>query len=405
MLTKMDNSMKGAKNSALLLLAFSVSLPALGQTMVPGAIKTESGIDITPLLQAKLAHDDNIASASDNEQSSWLVELTPSVLFNLLQGANKYSLNLAAAKGNYLSSSQDNYLDFFADAKADIDVNQSNRFSFGSQFVSGHESRGTGVSEGLGNNQDEPVEFDTFKLNGYYEYGALSTPARIRLLAGYFDKEYTNFETQTQFRNFDTLSYGTMFFYNTQATTSLVAEITRDNIAYDVVDPAGDRDSVVYKYRVGIDWEATALTSGSFRIGYQNKNFTQKERKDFSGLTWDAAVVYQPLSYSTFQLTTGRAAKDPNIEGDFVKESRYGVSWSHNWSDLLSSSVAYNYTHEKYTGVARTDKLNSYNVSLEYLVMPNVQVSAGVAITDKTSSVPAIQFDKTVFAFTVRAGF
>lgn len=387
------------------LLACSATTPVLAQTFSPGTIGTESGIDFTPTLQAKLAHDNNIASASDNEQSSWILEINPALLMSMVQGANQYSLNLSAAKGNYFSSSLDNYLDFFADANANIDLNQSNRFSLSSQYVSGHESRGTGVSEGLGNNQDEPVEFDTFKLNGYYEYGALSTPARIRLLAGFFDKEYTNFETQTRFRNFDTLSFGGMFFYDTQATTRLVAEITQENIRYDLVDPSGSRDSDTRKYRVGIDWEATALTSGTFRIGYQDKNFKTNERKDFGGLTWDASVSYQPLSYSTFQFSTGSEAKDPNVEGDYIKETRYGLSWLHNWSELLTSNVSYNYTHEKYTGVARTDKLNSYSVALNYSLMPNVLLSVGAAITDKSSSVPTIQFDKTVFSFSVRAGF
>ncbi|WP_423186153.1 outer membrane beta-barrel protein [Alishewanella sp. d11] len=397
--------MKSASKSAIALIAGVAALPVMAQSFTPTAIKTESGIDFTPLLQAKLSHDSNIASASENEQSSWILEITPALLMSMAQGANQYSLNISAAKGNYFSSSLDNYLDFFIDTNALIDINQSNRLSLTSQYVSGHENRGTGVSEGLGGSQAEPVEFDTFRINGYYEYGALSTPARIRFLAGYFDKEYTNFEIQTRFRNFDTLSFGTIFFYDTQATTRLVAEITQENLRYDLVDPSGNRDSDTRKYRIGIDWEATALTSGTLRIGYQDKDFVTNEREDFGGLTWDASVAYQPLSYSTFRVTTGRAAKDPNVEGDFVKESKYGVNWQHNWSDFLSSTLSYNYTHEKFTGITRTDKLNSYGIAVDYLLLPNVQLALGAAINDKTSSVPTIQFDKTVFSISVRAGF
>lgn len=395
---------KSAISMALISLGFGSAM-AQTQQFAPAAIKTESGIDFTPTLQAKLSHDNNLANTSADEISSWVLEVTPSLFMNYLEGANQYNATVALAKGNHFSSSQDNYLDIFADANALIELNQAHRFAINLNAVSGHESRGTGVSEGLGRLPEEPVEFDTYSAKGHYEFGAMSTPARIRLLAGYFDKEFSNFEQLTQYRNYKTVSVGGMFFYDTQATTRLVAEVTQDNIRYDLVDPTGNRDSDSRKYRVGLDWEATALTSGTARIGYQQKDFTTNQRADFSGVTWDASVSYQPLSYTTFKVSTGREAKDPNVVGDYIKETRYGASWMHNWSEALSSSVGYNYSSEKYTGVAREDKVNSYSVAADYLLLTNVSLGLGVALTDKDSTVANIKFDKTVYYFTVRAGF
>jgi hypothetical protein len=389
----------------LAIAAVGLSANLAANELTAAAITTESGIDFTPMVQARLAHNDNIASTSTNEESSWIFAVTPSLRALLQDGANVYTSTLSVASGTYFSSSDDNYLDFYADAKAKVELNQSNRFEAGVEYVSGHEDRGTGVSEGLGNLQDEPAEFDTWNLNAHYEYGAMSTPARVRVMAGYFDKEFTNYEALTSVRNFDKFSYGAALYYDTQATTSVVAEIIREDIAYDLVDPTGKRDSVTTKYRVGMEWQATALTSGSFRIGYQDKNFDSAERKDFSGLTWEASVAYAPLSYSTFQLTTGRQAKDPNVEGDFVKETLHGVSWTHDWSELFSSTAGFNYSHEDYSGADRTDKTKALSLAANYLLRTNIMLTAGTDLTRKSSTVQNIRFDKNVFYVGVQAGF
>lgn len=369
------------------------------------SIATESGIDFTPMLQARLGHNDNIASASANEESSWVLAVTPSLRAMLQDGANVYTSTLSVASGTYFSSSDDNYLDFFADAKAKIELNQSNRFEVGAEYVSGHEDRGTGVSEGLGNAQQKPAEFDTVSVKAHYEYGAMSTPARIRFMVGLYDKEFSNYETLTRFRNYDSKSYGAAFYYDTQATSRVVTEITREDISYDLVDPTGLRDSVTTNYRVGMEWEATALTSGSFRIGYQDKNFDSAQRKDFSGITWNATVAYAPLSYSQFQLSTGRQAKDPNVQGDFVKETLHGISWKHDWSELFSSSVGFNYSHEDYSGADRTDKTKGFTLAANYLLRTNVLLTAGTDLTRKSSTAENIRFDKNVFYVGVQAGF
>ena len=385
--------------------AVGMCSPLLANDFVPAKISTESGIDFTPLLQSRLSHDDNIASANADEEASWILAVTPSLTASLEEGANQYSATVSLASGTYFSSSADNFLDVYADARAKVDLNQSNRFQTTVAYFSGHEARGTGVSEGLGNVQNEPTKFNTLNLNGFYEYGAISTPARVRAVAGYFDKEFTNFESVTQFRNSDTVNLGLLFFYDTQATTSLVFEVLQEETTYDVVDITGSRDSTTMKYRLGVEWEATALTSGSLRVGLQDKNFDNAARKDFSGLTWQASITYAPLSYSQFQLSTGRQAKDPNLEGDFVKETLHSVNWLHGWTELLTTNLGVNYSHEAYTGADRTDTTKGVKVSAAYLLRSNIKLTSGVDITRKTSSVEQIRFDKNVIFFDVQAGF
>ncbi|NMH65371.1 outer membrane beta-barrel protein [Shewanella salipaludis] len=362
-----------------------------------GAITTASGIDLIPGLNSKLKHDDNIASSSANEEESWVLEVTPALRAQLLRGADQYSLDVAVAAGRYFSSSDDDYVDFRLGGDAAVELNQSNRFNLNALWLKGHEDRGTGVSEGAGNAQDEPNKFTSYDLGGYYEYGAMTTPARIRLNAKLHDKDYTNFEAVTRYKDYASYALGTAFYYDTRANTSLVAEVSQENISYDEIDPSGDRDNSSRDYKLGVDWQATAATAGSFRIGYQQKDFDNQAREDFGGLAWLLSVTWQPLTYSTLQLNSGRKAKDPSTDGDYIRETSYGINWTHEWSPIWSTDAGFSRMKEAYTGIDRDDTLDSFNLSVTYAAARWLTMKAGVDISDKSSTVENIKFDKNVF--------
>lgn len=382
------------RHSALCCAVLMSSAVVASET--PGTITTQSGVDLLPVLSSIIRYDDNIASASSSEKSSAILVLTPSLNAKLLDGANEYTMFAAISSGTYFSSTDDNFLDATLSGNGKLELNQSNRINISGQYVFGHEDRGTGLSEGLGNNQDEPTKFNTFNFSGYYEYGALSTPARIRVSGGVFDKEYTNYEDVSKYKNFTTNSVATTFYYDTGAYTSVVAEASLEDTSYEFTDLTAARDSQTKNYRVGAEWQATAATSGSIRVGLQQKDFDSAARQDFSGVAWSAAVTWQPLSYSTLQLSTGRKAKDPNTVGDYIKETTYGVNWSHTWSEFISSDFGVNFVDEVYTGIDRSDQLWAYRAAFSYVVTSWLSLTGGVEFTDKSSTVDTIKFDKTV---------
>jgi hypothetical protein len=369
------------------------------ETTGPGVIKTESGIDIIPQLSTQLKYDDNLARTAQNKESSTIFEVSPSASAILVDGTNRYNADFSLNSGTYFSSSDDNFLDFNLSGNADVELNQNHSYNLNTAFVSGHEGRGTGLSEGAGNTNKDLTEFQTLTLGGHYEYGADSTPARIKLSVKSYDMEYTNFEAVSKFRNFNTATFNSTFFYDTGAFTSLVAELESEVTDYEHINPSdaqGTRDSSVMNYRIGVEWQATALTSGSLRIGYQDKDFDSNSRKDFGGLAWSASVQYQPYSYSTISLTTGRLARDPNVEGDYVRDTNYGLNWNHNWNDFVSSEVGITHKTEDYTGVNRKDTTKSYRVAVNYDVLSWVSATAGIDFQDKSSTNANINFDKLV---------
>ncbi|MDF3125690.1 outer membrane beta-barrel protein [Rheinheimera sp. 1928-s] len=362
----------------------------------PQSIQTGSGFDITPLLTTGLKFDDNITSSSANEIDSWILTAVPSVKAVLDDGVTKTEFSAALFNGTYLDSSDDNFTDTMLGALFDTQLSEQGKFNAKADFVWGHEDRGTGITEGLSNSQDEPTRFNNQTVSGYYEYGAQAAPARVRFGAKYFNKEYMNQREVTQFRDYDSVLGGVNFYYDTLSGTTAVLETSIEDTSYDFVDPTAPRDSKDSNVKVGAEWQISALTSGEAKIGYQKKDFDDSAREDFSGVSWIVNATWSPLTYSNINVGTGRKAKDPLQGGDYIKETTYVVGWSHNWTDAMQTNLSYNRMEEDYVGISRKDENDSYTASVKYAFRRFVDVTLFTTVTDKTSSVQGIEFDRNI---------
>ncbi|MBH0055731.1 outer membrane beta-barrel protein [Pseudoalteromonas sp. SWXJZ94C] len=392
----------------LALFSVGVTAPALAEFKT-GSFMTKDGAEITPTLQTGVSSNSNFFSTPNDEESRLIWTIAPKIAAQIDNGPDSYKLNLGTKTSFHNKDTTDNF--------TQVNVGIGTHQEFTSQHrldVTGiadwlYEPRGSGLSEGLGDAAAELIKYQQQNISTRYEYGALSSKAQVALTAGYSSKEYQNFRTISQFRDFDKSLVGITGYYNTQAATRTFVELTKEDYRYDVIDSDGiSRNSDDTKVLLGVEWEATAVTSGSVKLGYQNKTFDSNLREDFSGLSWEAAVNWQPLSYSTVQLMTSRAAKDPLVEGDYIRESVYGITWNHAWSDFLSSQAGVNYIDEQYTGnVGREDKTKTARLGLNYIATNFGMISTYIDFVDKNSTQPTIEFDHVVvginFTFALKA--
>ena len=390
------------------LLSVGLAAPAAAN-LKPGSFITKDGAEITPTLQTGISSNNNFFSTPENEESRTIWTITPNVKAVIEDGPDSYDLDLGTSSSLHNKDSDDNFTQVNIGAGVHKEFTSQHRLDVNGKADWLYEPRGSGLTEGLGDAINELVEYQQHNFNARYEYGAVSSKAQVALQAGFFNKKYQNFRAVSQFRDYDKTLMGITAYYNTQASSRTFIELKREDYRYDVIQANGiSRDSDDTKLLAGMEWEATAVTSGSFKLGYQKKSFISAQREDFSGLSWEAAVNWQPLSYSTVQLSTSRAAKDPLVEGDYIKESTYGINWAHNWSDYLSSLAGVNYTNEQYTGdVGRKDKTKNARLGLNYIVSKFGMVSTYVDFIDKDSTQATIKFDRVVvgvnFTFALKA--
>lgn len=364
----------------------------------PADYITDGGLHITPLLKVGANYDDNIFSETNGKTSSGIIIIEPSVTFKLDDGINIHSLAFSLTDGTYLSSSDDNYLDGFIFLKTHMEPNDTHRFDFSVKGDWVTEPRGTGLSEGQGDTLfSEPVTYLQETVAGTYEYGAKSTKGRIALDAEFNIKDYRNFEGFTDVSDYDSLLLGATFFYSTNANTDLFIELTGETIRYDFTKPnAIKRDSDVYTGLVGARWDASSLITGFAKLGAQQKEFTDSRRDDFSGFSWDIGIEWRPLSYSKVDLSTSRATKDPDINGDYIIDRKIKIGWKHYWNSLISTEVRFTNKKEEYSGFDREDDINELWLAYNYDFRRWATISFFAKALESDSTQANIVYDKNV---------
>ena len=387
------------KNASFLCLSIAAITSGVAMAEVtPNPYVTESGIEISPFVNGRLQHDDNVVNASSNEKSSWASVIDPGVMVKLNPGNNEYIMLYRLSQGNYFSSHNDDYTDHLLRLSGDWEFNDRNRAGLVYAFNAAHEARGTGISDGQGNAIDEVIRYDTNLINANYGFGGLEATGRLKFNLGYFDQSYNNFRGVTQYRDYDEMRYGGAFYYRVAPKTSLLFELLKNDKRYDILDISGvSRDSDDYFTYMGATWDTTATVTGVAKIGYQNKDFKESGRQSFDGFSWDVGLTWQAKEYSKIDLGTRHKAKDPDQLGDYIEESYYRAAWEHYWLDSVSSTVSWSFINDDYTGSSREDKTDEYLVGLNYDVRRWLNLGLGYRLTDKRSTDSAIGYDKNVF--------
>ncbi len=101
-------------------------------------------------------------------------------------------------------------------------------------------------------------------------------------------------------------------------------------------------------------------------LGIQDKDFKDSRRADFQGFSWRANLSWSPTNYSTLSLEGRDYARDPDINGNYVKDRSIQLDWEHSWTPLFSSIATARYGTNDYPGDLRKDDDTLFEATLVY---------------------------------------
>ncbi len=385
--------MKKSLLALMMVTILSMNVSALE----PNPYITDSGIQITPFLETGVTVDDNIHNQSTNELDTSIFTITPYVNFLLDDGVKRFELDLGLESVYVDGFSEDNYRNGYLNFTGHVEQGSQSRWDISAGVRQFNQERGTGLTEGNPERFSELLNYDVHTTAARYEYGALSSSMRIAVDMEYYKRSFNNFVESTDHLDFDNFTIGATFYYSTNSKTSMFLEVTQSDINYGQMHPSGiARDSDDTYVLVGMKWEATAILTGSFRLGQQQKSFTDLGREDFSGLSWDLGIEWQPLTYSSFLVNSSKRAKDPYVQGDYINETSFDIVWRHRWSDLFDTRVELSVIMDEYSGqsVYRTDDYQMLSFNLNYALLRWMDVSLFTQIIDNDSTTNNIMFKK-----------
>jgi len=355
-------------------------------------------VRIYPALVTSVGYDDNIFESHRNEVDSFVTHVMPEL--NALMPFNMASilLGVRADASQYSESSDDNFVDRQAYTRINFEPGYRNRFNFSAGYNKAHDPRGTFLTEGFDpktSTVDEPDAFTDSSAALKYEFGAKTAQGRLRLSADYLEHTYDNHRDRTRFFDRDEVGYGAAFLWRVFPSTSLVLEDRERRIRYDEQQLGSPSfDSNEHALLVGAEWEATAQTSGSLRVGHKRKNFSSSERVDGSNLVWELGTTWKPRSYSTFDLDFKRTPNETNGTGDFIDTKSYSIKWSHDWVKRLGTELTLSHSDQSYQNSPRDEKSNGVQFGIKYEMRRWLTWRLDASWRDRDSNEDELSFER-----------
>ena len=353
---------------------------------------------VTPTLDTRVEYVDNLFRTPDDKKETGLSVIKPGVQAWLQNGPNTYSLSYNLEDFRYFDSSDDDYTDHEFNIDVHHEFNAKNVWNVYGEFLDAHEERGTGLSEGVAENIDEPVEFERTTAGTDYTIGNLSSKGRVELAGKYRDTEYQNFREDTQYRDYDQYGLEGTFYWKVASKTNILAEIRYQEIRYDAIDPiraGGSFDSDEYNYFLGVSWEPTAKTSGSVKLGSFDRSYKSELREDDDGFSWEVDVSYKPRSYSVFHLESKRFSQETNGIGDSVNTQATRLDWDHNWNARSSTRLSGLFAKEDYSGSDRKDDVYGIELAYNYAMRRWLDLGIGYRYEDRNSDIDLYDYDRS----------
>lgn len=362
------------------------------------------GFDVTPSLDLGLRFDDNVARSNVNKIDSWSRIIAPQISMVNSLGASDVTFAYRIVNEDFFSSNEDNYTDHFFLARADVEFNSRNRVIASLNFEDGHDARGSAFSIGVGDQLTEPDQYKRSDFDILYSYGAFNATGRLDVN---FNITELNYDIDTPIyrardRVFTTL--GGTFFYRVSPATDATLDIIHTDVDYKFAfDASNPLDSRQISYLIGLRWEATAQTSGFAKIGYQEKNFVSATRKDFNGVDWALGVLWEPLAYSSVEISTRADTNETNGEGNFIRGDAHSIEWRHDWLERLRSSLRFTVSNNRYEGQMvdnlsiRSDDINRLQASMYYQFRRWLNFELRYTYDERDSNRDFINYDRNQF--------
>lgn len=357
-----------------------------------------------PRIDLDYISTDNYFNEETRGQATGLLKITPGLGLEAGTGTMKYILDGDIEHGEVTRSHDDNYTDLHLSAQAIYQPTSRAMLDLSVGYQKEHDDRGTNRTEANPTLIRHPDEYDQTDIGGTFTYGVADAKGQITLSMDHTNIEYTNNRAGTRPRDRDEDGLGAIFKWRVAPKTRIFVEGRYRDFDYDslptVYADTTTLDSDDERYFVGVEWEATYKTTGTFQVGHMEKDFDSATRRDVDEGSWEAAIEWKPRSYSVVNVSTGRTFGESNGTGDVTLTDFFTVAWDHEWRDRLSTTLSYKYAEDEYPGSTtatlseREDEIDIIAFEANYEMRRWLTLGAGFEHEKKDSNRSAFDYDR-----------
>ncbi|MEM7407775.1 MAG: outer membrane beta-barrel protein [Pseudomonadota bacterium] len=341
--------------------------------------------------------DDNVRRQEDGPGDLSFV-LQPSLKYQHSFGDLRGSLSYEGGYESYTDLNAENVLNHSIKGDADYRFSKRFRSNLKLGYDVSSESRDDLTGRDTGNAAPDQLVRRSVRLKSVY--GRRIAKAELHAEVGHSASRYQN--NAQQGRDIDQYDVNLLAYYNFTARFSTVLELRRTYLDY---RGGAALDGTNTTLLAGLRWDATARTSGEFKVGRQQRQFYDSAGGQNSiGESWDVNVLWEPRSFSKVRLNTSREVQEAGTAGvGTLVNSSYRASWTHGLTEDLTLTAEAQFDRTRLGG--RKDDRMRLSSALAYKISENVQVSAEYARTVSESTQLGSEFENNVIFLQFRAKY
>lgn len=380
----------------------SVGFSGAALALEPAPIKVGEAKFI-PTLDVNVTTDSNIRASNAFKQSATIANIAPKLLLEADTRNSAYQLEYKANHRQYNGDYSDSLTDHGLAARGILDFDIRNRL----KLEATHDRRES--IENPASLTQLASRVGSTGLGADYFFGAPDAMFNAEFGAKMNLIRSTDNEVATKGIDRDFKQLNASLLYRVSPKTQLELEGRLGETSY-IESASKVKDSTQHAVLAGVRWEATAQTTGRAKAGYEQR---KTDLRTTERPSWEVAIDWAPLTYSTFTLSSQQATQDGTLASQLnpitntnnqtgftaIQSARHSVNWTHGWSDRFKSTVSYARVEEQFVqdlnGASdRTDTFNQTSLVLTYALRRWVDLKAGYTYSDRDSNTALRTFDR-----------
>lgn len=368
------------------------------------------GFIASPSIELSEEYNTNIREEEDGEDSSFITRISPELQVRSDFNRHAIALETGAEAGFFHSSSDDDYLDYFARSRGRIDVTRDATISGLIGYVHGSEGRGDVDSV---SGAAEPTEFDDFRaeLSGQYKGGLFRVrPFALANYRSYDDTELLTGDEadesdRDRWRREGGLELGYEFLRGYEAfVRGAFYEVEYDDSIRRNGGPSRDSDG--FRGLAGVNIDLTRLVEMSAGAGYETRSFESNVYEDYDGFTASVDLDWYVTRLSTVSLGVERTLGETSFQDASHRVVTEGaLAVRHELRRNLTLEAAFGYAESDYQNNARSDDIYTAGLGVEWIPMRNVAVEGQYRFSTRESNQNGEDFDLNQVFVGVRYAF
>ena len=258
------------------------------------------------------------------------------------------------------------------------------------------------------------IDTETFSFSGGYQFHP-----RWRLSASYYDLDVQHSAPTRESLDYNAKSAGVLLTYRTPADNTIGIQARSTDRNYPKRSVLGgiatfDDGHTETRLEVTTLWRYSGALTFDAAIGHVDVKNNELSQRDFSGLTWKAAAIWEPTGKLRFNLN---GAKDVQVYEDvaasYLVVNKVGLSPIYAITSKIFLQGDFNYEKRGYRGdpgfvlgvPEREDKLRIARLTLGYTPIRNIDLSLAYEYGDRRSNRELNDYDYRSWFATIRIGF